>query len=125
MHLLGHLGSGSRRSGGVQMTKPPKTFRYCLSCRDVTVFRYDKGLGHSECVACGGRFAMNPTRALKMYLELPEMNNPRFPNELDEAISGSCGSIIRKIRKWKDLNIDTAAIVKSYYGGNYEEESAD
>ncbi|MHA3964986.1 MAG: hypothetical protein AM325_015775 [Candidatus Thorarchaeota archaeon SMTZ1-45] len=30
--------------------------RYCLTCRRVTKFLYNRNVGHSECTVCGWRF---------------------------------------------------------------------
>jgi Zn ribbon nucleic-acid-binding protein len=40
------------------MKKPPNTHRYCLACEKKTQFAYNRNIGHSECVECGGRFAL-------------------------------------------------------------------
>jgi len=34
---------------------PPKSERYCLCCEDMTEFKYNNMVGHSECKECGGR----------------------------------------------------------------------
>lgn len=37
--------------------KPPTSIRYCLECKTMRTFRYNKFIGHSECVKCGSRKA--------------------------------------------------------------------
>jgi hypothetical protein len=34
------------------------TYRYCTSCREIQKFRFNKNIGHSECLDCGARFAI-------------------------------------------------------------------
>lgn len=37
--------------------KPPLSKRYCLQCEEMRTFRYNRSVGHSECVKCGCRMA--------------------------------------------------------------------
>lgn len=36
--------------------RPPKTSRFCVVCDCMTVWEYNPGVFHSECVVCGSRF---------------------------------------------------------------------
>jgi hypothetical protein len=36
---------------------PPDTERYCLSCLEKTIWKYNKIVGHSRCTQCGGSFS--------------------------------------------------------------------
>lgn len=35
--------------------RPPKTERYCESCKKKRIFIYDRNIGHSVCKWCGNR----------------------------------------------------------------------
>ena len=35
------------------MSKPPDTKRYCLNCKEITIYTYDRMIGHSFCKKCG------------------------------------------------------------------------
>lgn len=45
------------------MAKPPPTERMCLHCNEITPFRYNHRIGHSECDYCGFRWI---TAGIKM-----------------------------------------------------------
>lgn len=47
---------------------PPTSLRYCHVCNDNKTFIYNKVIGHSLCVSCGGRFASRPKH---LKLDLP------------------------------------------------------
>lgn len=77
------------------MIKPPKTRRYCLVCDKTTEFEYMKALGHSECVECGGRFAINP--------DYVDMLRKKWEEELDAKISEQYKEIIFWKEKFNKL----------------------
>lgn len=37
--------------------KPPLIERFCLICNELRNFKYNKFIGHSECIICGSREA--------------------------------------------------------------------
>ena len=42
---------------------PTQSTRYCLICKEETIFKYNKGIGHSECSIYG-------------YRKIPKINHP-------------------------------------------------
>lgn len=38
-----------------QLKHPPKSKRFCDFCEKETTFKYNPGIGHSECCECGYR----------------------------------------------------------------------
>ena len=42
-----------------QNLTPPSSHRHCLYCDKVTKFKYNRLIGHSECIKCGCRFTKN------------------------------------------------------------------
>lgn len=38
-------------------TNPPSSKRYCLYCKDMRKFKFDRMIGHSACVECGSHFS--------------------------------------------------------------------
>ena len=40
---------------------PPSSKRICLNCDKLRTFKYNKFVGHSECIHCGSRFAKRKT----------------------------------------------------------------
>lgn len=36
---------------------PPTTKRFCLGCQKLTDWQYNKVVGHSRCMECGGMFS--------------------------------------------------------------------
>ena len=45
----------------------PVSFRFCLSCDQLTSFKYNKVIGHSECTTCGARFAVKNSCFVNSY----------------------------------------------------------
>ena len=39
--------------------KPPESTRFCLGCNKYTVWKYNKRIGHSRCIECGGMFSIS------------------------------------------------------------------
>ena len=42
--------------GGIVLA-PPESTRYCLGCCKMTVWKYNKIVGHSRCTECGGMYS--------------------------------------------------------------------
>ena len=41
-------------------TKPPKTKRFCVACERITLWAYNRNVGHSQCCTCGGQYGTDP-----------------------------------------------------------------
>ena len=39
------------------MKVPPESIRYCLGCQKNTIWKYNKVVGHSRCLECGGMYS--------------------------------------------------------------------
>ena len=42
------------------MSKMKDSKRFCVVCRKVRTFVYNKAIDHSECFECGGRWGATP-----------------------------------------------------------------
>jgi hypothetical protein len=60
-----------------KLKHPPKTRRFCLCCEIETTFKYDRNIGHSCCVECGGRFSKLMPRKCKICHNPLERNSKR------------------------------------------------
>lgn len=45
--------------------KPPITVRFCVVCKRVVEFKFNRNIGHSECCVCGARFGIKLPRCPK------------------------------------------------------------
>lgn len=36
---------------------PPETERWCIACQKMTIWKYNKAIGHSRCTECGSSFS--------------------------------------------------------------------
>jgi hypothetical protein len=43
-----------------ELKRPPVSKRYCIICKKVRVFKYNRNIGHSCCICCGGHYSVNP-----------------------------------------------------------------
>lgn len=43
-----------------ELKRPPTSKRYCVSCKRVRTFKYNRNIGHSCCMCCGGHYSVNP-----------------------------------------------------------------
>ena len=41
--------------------RPPISKRFCMTCQEITTWKYDKPARHSRCKICGGCFSRRPT----------------------------------------------------------------
>ena len=45
------------------------TFRFCVTCDKIKLFKYNKKIGHSECVKCKSRFAIKNINDIQIEVE--------------------------------------------------------
>lgn len=60
---------------------PPISKRFCISCDEVRTFIYNRYIGHSECVKCGGRKALQEVPSNNI-----DANNIKKIRKLEEEI---------------------------------------
>jgi DNA-directed RNA polymerase subunit RPC12/RpoP len=46
-----------------------KKYRYCLNCKKLTKFEFNKVVSHGECKECGHRFALKDTNKIHNQLQ--------------------------------------------------------
>ena len=59
---------------------PPETERWCIACKKMTIWKYNKLVGHSRCTECGSIFSARtevPEERLQEVAErlMPWCNN--------------------------------------------------
>lgn len=52
---------------------------YCLKCDEFTTFRYNKVIGHSECIFCGSRYGVNKKNPVLIHFLSKEKTNVLCP----------------------------------------------
>jgi hypothetical protein len=51
---MSHSKSPKKKKGIPNLkVAPPKETRYCIICDKFTLWKYNKGLGHGQCIECG------------------------------------------------------------------------
>ena len=58
-----------------------KTTRICLVCNEKRKFRYQKLIGHSECVVCGNRFGIHINTYERVKLAVLEEYKDKYNEE--------------------------------------------
>lgn len=77
-----------------------RTLRYCVVCERNALFQYNKRIGHSECIKCGGRFAQayKDGSALKDLRRYIEQRFIALRSELDNARKSRDRELAQKIQ---------------------------
>lgn len=57
---------------------PPITKRFCLCCEKEVTFKYERNIGHSCCVECGGQYSKLMPRKCKICKNILERKNKYY-----------------------------------------------
>lgn len=72
------------------------TIRFCLSCNNITIWKYNKAIGHSRCSECGSWFSTNATEEDKKFA--------KAQRELEiEKRKSKYERLIKKLKEQKKL----------------------
>lgn len=93
----------------VRTMTPPITRRYCLTCNEITHFKYNQAIGHSECTKCYNRWAISIQQyeQIKNHYKIKEIELKKQIEELriknrklGQHIS-NCSARIRQLKEVK------------------------